>query len=90
MEDWISINPHIRPVATPKVYKTVLGKFHLEEAGTGGIYMEQEMEAWNQLVVFPEFRRELQNEMATGACKSSLNNCQMMRWRTGDGMTSTN
>ena len=35
------------------------------------------MEAWNQLVVFPEFRRELQNEMATGVCKSSLDNCQM-------------
>ena len=28
-------------------------------------------------MVFPELRRELQNEMATGVCKSSLDNCQM-------------
>ena len=78
VEDWISINPHIRPAATPHIYKTALGKFHHEEAGTGGIYTEQEIEAWNQLVVFPEFRRELQNEIATGVCQSSLDNCQVM------------
>ena len=72
MEYWISINPHIRPAATPNRYKTSLRKFHHEEAGTGGIYTEQEMEAWNQLMVFPEFRRELQNEMVIGVCKTSL------------------
>ena len=77
MEYWISINPHIRPAATPNRYKTSLRKFHHEEAGTGGIYTEQGMETWNQLMVFPELRRELQNEMATGVCKSSLDNCQM-------------
>ena len=78
VENWISINPHISPVATPDIYEIKLGKFHHEEAGTGGIYTEQEMEAWNQLVVFPEFRRELQNEIATGVCQSSLDNCQVM------------
>ena len=30
------------------------------------------------MAVFPEFRRELQNEIAVGVCQSSLDNCQMM------------
>ena len=75
LQGWVGIYPQIRPLATPAKFPTTNEPFKHQQAGTGGIYTSEEMEAWSDLISFPTYRRELTNQLAAGTCDSAQGTC---------------
>ena len=73
LEGWVSINPKLKMIPTPKLYRESSEKEHSKpkhlDFSQGGLYSKGELEEWNQLILFPTYRKGLIDQISQGSCQ---------------------
>ena len=59
MEGWVTINPHIKPSASPRNISLIGVNINHESLAHGGIYTEQELAAWEAQIQFQTFHETI-------------------------------
>ena len=68
MEGWVTINPHIKPSASPRNISLIGVNINHESLAHGGIYTEQELAAWEAQIQFQTFHEAVSRGVSYGVC----------------------
>ena len=67
-EGWVTINPHIKPSATPQNMSLMDNSINHESLSHGGIYTDQELAAWESQLQFSNFHHAVTKSVSYGVC----------------------
>ena len=66
-EGWVAL-PELRPIKEPNQFVNSKGNVTHEDMSRGGLYTNQELEEWEQLISYGTFKSSLLSSISTGAC----------------------
>ena len=70
---WITINPHIQPTSPPESGRPEVPaeEFKHQDLHLSGLYTQEQREAWEALVNFPNYHQALLKGISWGNCKET-------------------
>ena len=68
MEEWVTINPHVKPAAPPRNMSLLGVQVSHESLAHGGIYTDQELAAWEAQIQFQSFHQAVTKSISYGIC----------------------
>ena len=69
MDGWVTINPDVRPAKAPAEVQVVGGNIsHHESMAHGGLYTRYEIESWESLIQYSQYRDAVSETLAYGVC----------------------
>ena len=69
LEDlWVEINPHITVISTPEDLPTSTLEFDHEDLSDGGIYTNQELDAWKKHLELSDYHEAISKSISFGVC----------------------
>ena len=86
-EGWIEILPELKPITAPRVYQHRTTELQSEDYKNSGLYTTNELEEFQHLLTFPDYRKALLTEVTLGNCVA---NKQCSSISTNSGITPYN
>ena len=68
LDGWVSINPDLRPAKESTDGRINDGNLSHEDMSKGGLYTRQEVESWESLIQYSQYRDAVSENLAYGVC----------------------
>ena len=67
---WVELKPHIHPTAEPEDLPTTLTKFEHEDLSEGGLYTQEELQAWTKHLEQGDIHTAIMKSITYGVCQA--------------------
>ena len=74
-DGWVSVEKLVKPAVPPEKYNFKLSKNKHESMSGKGLYTDQEIDAWENLMSYGDFHQAVMKDLTFGVCKEAQGPC---------------